>query len=182
MPKWFTVPNIILSVVVILMLIFGFIFRQRIPQPVNENINTPEKHSQKSEFIYVDIKGEVRVPGVYKLSNASRLYQLIEQAGGLTQYANPTAYNLAEQLKDGQVVIIPRYDEETHNDEDSSLISISNAPLDLLTTLPNIGPATAQAIIDYRNTHGDFTTIEEIMNVRGIGLATFDAIKPFIRP
>ena len=182
MPKWLTIPNIVLSTVILLMLTLGFIFRQRVPQSTNELINTPKENHEQSEYIYVDIKGEIRVPGVYKLEYTSRLYQLVDKAGGLTQNANPEGYNLAELLEDGQVVIIPRFDEEISNDVDTSLISISSAPLDILTTLPNIGPSTAQAIIDYRETHGDFTQIEEIMNVRGIGLATYDAIKPFIRP
>lgn len=133
------------------------------------------------EYIYIDIKGEVRVPGVYKVSNGTRLYQVIEQAGGLTKDADVLGYNLSLVLSDQQVIVIPNKAQEFDYDEES-LISISTASLQLLMSLPNIGPATAQAIIDYRNEHGHFQTIEEIMNVRNIGVATFDAIAPFIRP
>lgn len=136
-------------------------------------------------YIYVDIKGEVKNPGVYKLEKGSRVFQLVNSAGGYKDSADHNALNLSKILRDEEVIYIPNLSEEfptyqEYSDKVSLKININNAPKELLDTLPGIGPSTAQAIVDYIEENTYFNTIEEIMNVPGIGENTFDKFKDLI--
>jgi competence protein ComEA len=138
------------------------------------------------KYIYIDIKGQVLNPGVYKVLVDSRLFQLLTLAGGTTSNADTLAINLSLKLYDQQVIYIPSYDDEYPiiteiiNENTTGIININSASLDLLDTLPGIGPSTAQSIIDYRMDVGFFESIEDIMNVTGIGEATYNEIKDLI--
>jgi len=142
--------------------------------PNAEAISPQEEHA----FITVDIKGAIQNPGVYKIGLDSRMYQLIDQAGGVLEDAQLSTINLAMFLSDARSYTIPFIGDEVINIEDP-LININEASIERLSSLPNIGPSTAQAIIDYRN-ETPFRSNEAIMEVRGIGEATFDAIKDLI--
>lgn len=137
-------------------------------------------------YIYIDIKGQVQNPGVYKVSKDSRLFQLVSLAGGTTGEADTLAINLSLKLYDQQVVYIPSFEDsypiiiDVINDNANGIININSASLELLDTLPGIGPSTAQSIIDYRLEVGFFESVEDIMNVSGIGEATFNEIKDLI--
>ena len=134
--------------------------------------------------------GEVMRPGVYELPEGSRVQAAIDAAGGFTLSANRSSVNLAALLDDGQQIDVPAEGEvriignpalspgETL--APGELININTADAAMLETLPAIGPALAQAIVDYRDANGDFETIEAIMDVQGIGQATFDAIRDLI--
>ena len=148
------------------------------------NIPTSEIH-EVSEYIYVDIKGEVRYPGVYKVLQETRLFQVLQQAGGLTVYADDLAINLSMKLYDQTVVYIPHIDEDfpsVHEEGgiNSSVVNINQASLEELMTLPGIGEVTAEEIINYRHENGGFSRIEDLINVPGIGEATFERIKEII--
>ncbi|QMS85628.1 helix-hairpin-helix domain-containing protein [Candidatus Xianfuyuplasma coldseepsis] len=140
----------------------------------------------KKTFIYVDLKGAVMFPGVYKVEHNSRLFQVVERAGGLIANADGNAINLSMILKDQDVIYIPTNDEEYPNILDQTdnnyggVININTASLEVLQTLSGIGPATAQSIIDYRTENGAFVSIDDILNVSGIGEATFAEIQEFI--
>lgn len=142
-----------------------------------------EEETEEVYFIYIDIKGEVNNPGVYKVSSDYRLFQVVNLAGGLTSKADTLAINLSQKIRDELAIYIPSVDDEYQSvvvtDVKEGLIDINSASKDTLESLTGIGPATAQAIIDYRSTN-TFTTIEDIMNVPGIGDATFNAIKDSI--
>nr|WP_276934491.1 helix-hairpin-helix domain-containing protein [Globicatella sulfidifaciens] len=146
-------------------------------------------------IIYVDVKGEVRDPGVYQLSNGARVMDAIEAAGGLTNEADEDQLNLALLLSDQMVIVVPNInqtleeefsivnhfaneiDEEPHNE---LKININVADVAELTLLPGIGEKKAQAIIDYREEYGSYQTIEDLMNVSGIGQKTFDKLSSMI--
>ena len=142
------------------------------------------------EYIYVDIKGYVYNPGVYKLEKDTRLFQLITQAGGLIGDADEQAINLSMLLKDEQVIYIPSINEiyldvnedtiDDFVDDGETTININTSSKTALETLPGIGPSTAQSIIDYREENGEFMTIEDIINVPGIGESTYNDIKDLI--
>lgn len=142
--------------------------------------------AEEVQYIYIDIKGQVQNPGVYKVLKESRLFQLVSLAGGTTSEADTLAINLSIKLYDQQVVYIPSYEDEypiiieVIENSNSGVININSASLEQLDTLPGIGPSTAQSIIDYRTEVGFFESIEDIMNVSGIGEATFNEIKEFI--
>lgn len=145
--------------------------------------------------IIVYVSGSVRQPGLYKLPLGSRLNDAIQVAGGFSTEADPSSLNLAEILEDGEKIVVPSISSPTINNPATGpnptfhpqsgtpsplMVDINNATVEELDTLPEIGPKTAQAIIDYRNTNGPFKRIEEIMDVNGIGSATFEKIKDLI--
>lgn len=135
-------------------------------------------------FIHVD--GAVAHPGVYTLPRKSRVTDAITAAGGLLPQADTASINLAAQLTDGQKIYVveqgtPQPDTPSNNKSDTlTPIDINTADATQFETLPGIGPTRAQAIIEYRNTHGPFQTIEDIQNVSGIGPATFENLKNHI--
>lgn len=154
-----------------------------------------EGPTMKEGVIYVDIKGEIRNPGVYKLRAGSRLLHLVEHAGGFTVAADTKKLTLSMELIDGTIYKIPSIkteatpgerdanapaDEYEEKDTEEGLIPINTASADLLVTLPSIGPATAEAIVEHRNTSGPFKTLEAIMDVKGIGQKTFETLEPLI--
>lgn len=148
---------------------------------------TIAEQEQEIKYIYVDLKGEVKNPGVYKLESNARLFQVVNLAGGLTGDADSLAINMSILLKDQMSVYVPSIHDNlamvvTPIDEtpEERLVDINRADVTLFESLPGIGPATAQNIIDYRNEFGYFDMIEDIMNVPNIGEATFESIKDLI--
>jgi len=146
-------------------------------------------------------------PGFYEFQDGARVQDAVDAAGGLLADADGNAINLAALLEDGQKLDIPYKTGQEPNDDDSSsspdlpsadsdgsdtpssdensntdadLVNINTATLDELDGLPGIGPTTAQKIIDYRDENGSFLSIEDILNVSGIGPAIFDDIKDLI--
>ena len=150
-----------------------------------------EVQTEQSMALYADICGAVQEPGVYKLEEGARIFQLIEQAGGLREDADLTSVNQAEKVTDGMKVRIYTKEEaaslpqqiweSTAESEQtapiSAKININSADIAQLTQLTGIGEARAADIIAYRTEHGRFLTIEEIMNVSGIKESTFQKIK-----
>jgi competence protein ComEA len=135
----------------------------------------------------VDIGGAVEEPGVYQVAKDTRLYEVIEMAGGLTENADTDSVNRASCVEDGQKIIIPvkgSVDREgtvsvypdTPASSGSGLININTASSDELKTLSGIGDAIADRIIQYRSSHS-FKSKEDIMSVDGIGSKTYDKIK-----
>jgi len=173
-------------VIVIVIVLFSVLF-VKLPSPREEVVDDPYTGSvttQTKTYIYVDIKGEVNNPGVYKILDDTRLFELIEMAGGFTNEANDLAINRSILLEDQDVIIIPSMNDmdatSGSQNTSGSLININTASSSELERLPNIGPATAQAIINYRDNTSSFLSIEDIMNVPGIGESTFEAIKDLI--
>lgn len=130
-------------------------------------------------YIYVDLKGAVKNPGVYRISSDARLFQLIEMAGGLSSNSYTRDINLAVSLHDEEVIYIPYYSDISYNkvNSDTGLININTANLELLMTLDGIGASLGSAIINYRNSNGNFKNIDEIKNVEGIGNTIYEKIK-----
>jgi competence protein ComEA len=140
--------------------------------------------------LVVQVLGAVPRPGVYEFPEGSRVRDAIDAAGGLLTDADVSAMNLAAPLQDGQQLEIPLTGgaagtpppavPATQAPTAGDLVNINTATLDQLDALPGIGPTTAQKIIDYRTAKGPFARIEDIMNVSGIGPATFDKLKDLI--
>lgn len=139
--------------------------------------------------IVVHITGAVPRPGVYALPQGARVQDGISAAGGFLAEAEKTNINLAQSLDDGEkldipfiegaspVLATPLPEVETVTTE---LININTASIAELDTLPGIGPTTAQKIIDYRDQNGPFLSIEDIINVSGIGPASYERMKDLI--
>ncbi|WP_430609237.1 helix-hairpin-helix domain-containing protein [Enterococcus sp. DIV0876] len=184
--------------IVVTVAIGGFLFSRRQTEPfvlaetaiISETVASESFESRPREII-VDIKGEVRIPGIYHLLEGARLYELIQKAGGLTEEALETAINLAQILQDQQMVVIPHQDDAVTLDiaieEGIDQVGSANEQIDLnqadlaqLQTLPGIGVKKAEAIIQYREEHGFFKSIDELTKVSGIGDKTFDSLKEMI--
>lgn len=142
-----------------------------------------------NEEILVDVKGAVQKPGVYKAVIGERVNDLIDRAGGTTESADSKAVNFAMKVSDEMVLYIPFVGEEGGNavetisasgGTNSDKINLNKATQAELETLPGIGPAKAQAIIEYRDTSGPFKVIEDIMTISGFGEKTFEKLKEHI--
>lgn len=145
------------------------------------------KEEIPSNKVFVHICGAVNKPGVYELEEGSRVIDGINMAGGVNEEACPDAVNLAKEVSDGEKVYIPTKKEasdgvfETSNVELSlkgaSKININTANEAKLCEITGIGATRAKAIIQYREGHGGFKSVEELKNVTGIGEKTFEKIK-----
>ena len=137
--------------------------------------------------IYVDIGG-----CVYMVEDGTRLFEIIEKAGGLTSDADINSINRAEAVYDGQKIMIMSKSNQEGGVSDYSTngqqmmqssngkININYADSQTLQEIPGVGPATAQKIIEYRDSISKFKTIEDIKNVSGIGDKTFESLKEYI--
>ena len=148
--------------------------------------------------IYIDIGGEVAEPGVYQVKQGTRLFQVIEKAGGLTETADTDGINQAETVTDGQKIIIGSIDPKSpyygqglsqesgdsgnavQEGENGVCININLGNSEELQQIPGVGPVTASKIIEYRETNGPFLTKEDIKNVSGIGDKTYESMKDYI--
>ena len=140
--------------------------------------------------LVVEVSGEVAQPGVYSLPLKSRIGDAIDAAGGVLPSADTSRINLAAFLEDGMRIHVPIYvtpqptteggNSEPANQAPTFPININTATLDELQHLPGIGAVKAQSILNYREANGDFESIEEILNVTGIGPSTFEGIKDLI--
>ena len=182
----------------------------------NEELFNGSKEVTKTNTIKVDIKGYVKKPNVYEISEESNVLDLINMAGGLKKGATTENINLSKKLKDEMVVIISKKsdikkknnslenrqtvifpkDSEDVKIENSTVegliidevqnieasqnidkkINVNNATLGELLTLPGIGEAKANSIMEYRS-KTRFNTIEDVKNISGIGDSLFDKIK-----
>lgn len=134
------------------------------------NIIDIDQYSKSS--IRVTVHGAVLKEGVISLNPYATIQELISEAG-LSENADISSLNLETVLHDKDILTIPT----KSNDIRVNQISINTADLNGLLQIPKIGEKTAQAIIDYRNQHGLFQTLEDLMKVKGIGQAKFDFIK-----
>ena len=208
----FDFKKLIFPTIMILIYVAGFVYLITIIKHIDnkEVKNTPITKEniveEKDEYIYVDVKGSVKTPGVYKLNNNSRVIDAIDASGGITSSANTRYINLSKILEDGDVVMVysdkeiknaqkenivyietPCVCEEvkndaciTSNDENNNSngkVNINNATFDELKTLNGIGDAKAKAIIEYRLKNGNFKTIDELKNVNGISESIYAKIK-----
>ena len=161
-------------------------------EPMETLCPTPNiSNSDTVGLIKVYIVGEINNPGVYEVKVGSIVNEIIVLAGGFTENANLLSINLAYILKENCMIIVGSNDAETETIISSNmlypldieigtkLININKASLEELCSLPGIGEATANRIIQYRKTKV-FSKIEDIMNVSGIGQSKFDAIKDLI--
>lgn len=140
--------------------------------------------------IVVHITGAVPRPGVYALPEGARVQDVISAAGGFLAEADKELINLARILEDGEMLdipyaegfspVIPTPVEPPAIEASTDLININTASSFELETLPGIGATTAQKIIAYREANGPFISIEDIINVSGIGPGTYERIKDLI--
>lgn len=145
--------------------------------------STASEEQETADTIWVYVCGEVQNPGVYELKAGSRIFEAVEAAGGMSSQAAAEAVNLASPLADGQQVQIPSVQQAqtaasiAAEQTQGELVALNSATKEQLMQLSGIGESKAQAILDYRQEHGRFESLEEIKQVPGIGETLFDQIK-----
>ncbi len=169
------------------------------------SISGTDQTESPAPVCYVHICGEVCRPGVYELAEGSRIFQVLEMAGGFTEEAAVSYLNLAQEISDGMKIVVPSVSEaeaqeagsqadfsagvyeETapaaagmsadSRDASGGKVNLNTADKAALMTLPGIGEAKADAILRYRQEHGPFEKIEDIMLVPGIKEAAFEKMR-----
>lgn len=140
--------------------------------------------------VLVHVAGAVRKPGLYEFPPGARIADAVETAGGPAPRADLDALNLAELLVDGTKVEVVRVGETptvaavaidpATGAQPGALISLNTADQAMLETIPGVGPVTAMAILSYREQIGSFSSLDQLLEVDGIGPATFDSIRTYV--
>jgi len=170
--------------------------------------NTGETSALPSSVnIVVYVSGEVVKPGVYVLLATARVIDALQAAGGATNHADLVVVNLAAPLVDAAQVFIPRMGSTPRvklprphaginlpiaggsggtgagggATSTTGIVDINSATLSDLDALPGVGPSTAQAIIDYRTANGPYASVDDLLNVRGIGPSKLAAMRARVR-
>lgn len=141
--------------------------------------------------VVVDVTGRVRRPGIVVLPAGSRVVDALKEAGGARPVADLTSLNLARVLTDGEQLLVgidPVSAPVSGAASPGSAATVGpSAPVDLntatmaeLDTLPGVGPVTAQAILDYRTENGGFSSVEDLLDVSGIGDVTFADLRDLV--
>jgi len=150
---------------------------------------TAEPGVARGERVVVDVSGAVKRPGVYQLTTKDRVEDALERAGGPTRRADLTALNRAAKLEDGRQILVPTRGKpataaappaagggET-GAAPTGPVNLNTATPEQLDTLDGVGPATAQKIIEYREQHNGFKTVDELDQVSGIGEKRLAALR-----
>jgi competence protein ComEA len=146
--------------------------------------------------VTVHVAGAVRRAGVYRLRASSRVNDALTRAGGATARADLDQVNLAAKVEDGRQILVPRRPPKSAPVAASAPaapgqpavpgqptvpVNLNTATPEQLDTLPGVGPATAQKILDYREQHGGFGSVEELGEVPGIGDVRLAALRDLVR-
>ncbi|MBM7597903.1 competence protein ComEA [Virgibacillus halotolerans] len=158
---------------------------------LNAVLSTPveaESEAQPTDntIAVVDVKGQVKQPGVYEMDVDSRVNDVIDTAGGFTKDADQTQVNLAQRVQDEMIIMIPKEGEVAEQAsgetaDGSGKVKINYATQEEIESLNGIGPSKAQSIIQHREEHGLFKTVEDLLEISGIGEKTLENIKDYIQ-
>lgn len=202
---WFGLRRLVTGAAAICVLAVGGWWVVRVPPvPVESTIaftttSVAGGVSASALVIVVHVAGEVNVPGVYSLAAGSRMVDALDAAGGPTNRADLEVINLATPITDATQIYVPARNQTARptfrrpqpgvnggvnsgatgqtDDQQGGVININRASAAELEQLPGVGPATAQAIIDYRTSNGPFATPEDLLEVKGIGPAKFASMR-----
>jgi len=128
------------------------------------------------ETVVVHVSGAVRNPGLVSLPIPARIADAVEAAGGASDDANIGALNLAEPLREGEQIVVPAYGESP--DPADGGVDLNRATPTQLAELQGIGPVLAERIVAFREEHGPFDAIEDLLDVPGIGEAKLVLLRP----
>ena len=161
-----------------------------------DSASEKEEKSQKSEteevveqdLITVDVKGAVKLPGIYDLPVGSRINDAVQKAGGLTDNADSKSINLAQRISDEALVYVPTKEEATSqempssasNNKENKKVNLNKASVEELKQVKGLGAKRAQDIIDHRESNGKFKSVDELKKVSGIGAKTIEKLKEYV--
>lgn len=171
----------------------------RVDQPPGGLAPAPGGAAPAGGGAVVQVAGEVRRPGVYTVPAGARVHEAVERAGGLTRRADPAGVNLVARVSDGQQVIVPRRGAAAVPTASGPTgapspgapsspgaagpkVSLGSATVEQLDAIDGIGPTLAQRIVEYRQEHGGFSSIDELRQVDGIGEKRFESLREAVAP
>jgi competence protein ComEA len=159
------------------------------PKPTQPDTARPVTLSSRTgrESVTVHVAGAVRKPGVYRVAGDGRVIDAIRRAGGPAPKADLALVNLAAPLQDGQQVVVPRAAPAAPGGAPAAAggtgpVSLSSATVEQLDTLDGIGPTLAARIVTWRTRNGGFASVEQLLDVPGIGQARLDALRGKVTP
>lgn len=201
--KWLLLGSGVFMVILITLLVGIYLMVNKEPRvdttmweetslTTTAEVATDATKERAETMIYVDIKGAVKVPGIYQLKNQQRIWDALALAGGVSEEADTTQVNYAQKVKDQMIIYVPKKGEpvpqslETlqesapaqQNQEEK--INLNTATEAELQTISGIGAKKAQEIIRFRDEQGPFKTVEELKNVPGIGEKTVECLKDML--
>jgi competence protein ComEA len=152
--------------------------------------------SHDAARVWVHVAGAVRRPGLYRVAADARAGVAIDAAGGLSRRADARAVNLAAAVRDGQQIVVPERGERpaaavpsdspgtpaSGRGGDGGQLSLSSATVEQLDGLDGIGPTLAQRIVQWRDAHGGFRSVDQLREVEGIGEKRFEALRARVQP
>jgi competence protein ComEA len=164
----------------------GLWYVRSLPKPVRIETTAGHPHavgaagtspapSPEASPVVVDVAGWVRHPGVYRMHQGDRVIDAIREAGGARRGADLTSLNLASLLQDAQQILVLRHGAGGVGSATGGAsgaggkVNLNTATLDQLESLPGIGEVLGQRILDYRQAHGPFHSVDDLLNVSGIG-------------
>lgn len=148
--------------------------------------------------VFVHVLGRVARPGLYEVGPEARAIDVVSAAGGFADDADQASLNLARRVTDGEQIVIPRVGEapvsmpatgegrsaaggEAGTGGGATTVDLNAADAALLESLPGVGPSTAQAILDWRAEHGRFESVDDLLDVTGIGAKKLDKLRDRVR-
>lgn len=173
----------VLATVVVMIVVFQVIDPSVEKAGGNASTTLVDDSNKTSGTLSVSIDGEIKRSGTYVLEENTTLEELISVAGGLTTNADECAFDTTYLLEDkATFYIAPKYD---HSDvcsmEPIVKANINQDDEEGLQVVKGIGSTVAKAIVTYRQTNGEFKRIEDLKKVSGIGNATFEKVKDYVR-
>jgi competence protein ComEA len=160
------------------------------PTPAAHASGTPPPRTNGAQVV-VDVEGKVRRPGIVELPSGSRVVDAIRAAGGAGRRRQLRTVNLARPLVDGEQILVGITTHATGpplaagtpgagGSPPPQRVDLNTATQDQLEALPQVGPVTAQAIIAWRTENGSFTSVDELLDVTGIGDKTLAQLRPYV--
>jgi competence protein ComEA len=176
--------SVLVAALVLVVVGTHFIGTLRPPPELIPPIKQSTSVAPSQSPLVVHVVGAVVSPGVVTLDDLSRVEDAIELAGGPTLDAELAGVNMARLVQDGEQIVVPRIGDDIAQlpTQGEGPISLSMADQATLETLPRIGPATALRIIAWREAHGPFKSVEDLLSISGIGPATLEGLVDLVVP
>jgi len=181
------IGSLIIFVIFVIFLVVGYYISKPAKNIASNDIFTEntEVANNETKKISVYINGEVKKPGVYTLESGSRIEDAVKICGGFTENADKTRLNLAKKIKDEDYIFVDTKSDKNSstvsssgsNNKNENIVNINTASKEELMTLPGVGDVTSQKILDYREKNGDFSKIDDLKKVGGIGDKTLEKFK-----